>query len=166
MPSKSKAKADQPEVMIGLSAVSLVLIVVLVSLLPHLGTVWNIVSGLAIAASTILLFGLFGLLLCLKGKTNQSWLLKLSRATADCLYPIALMVSRLFGLSRDMVQRSYINIRNLVTGSQAVSAGAGRVLVLVPHCLQWSECKVRITSDVSNCRRCGRCAIGDLLEIQ
>ncbi|MCD6288458.1 MAG: DUF116 domain-containing protein [Candidatus Hydrogenedentes bacterium] len=39
------------------------------------------------------------------------------------------------------------------------------VLLLLPHCLQWTECPHRIVHHVENCRGCGRCTIKGLLEV-
>ncbi len=37
-----------------------------------------------------------------------------------------------------------------------------RVLLLLPHCLQFHECPRRITFDIKNCVRCGGCVVGAL----
>jgi len=39
------------------------------------------------------------------------------------------------------------------------------VIVLCPHCLQYSECPCKILLDARNCRRCGKCSIKDLVEV-
>jgi hypothetical protein len=39
------------------------------------------------------------------------------------------------------------------------------LLLLMPHCLQDSDCPVRITHEVKNCRACGRCNVSQLLAI-
>lgn len=40
------------------------------------------------------------------------------------------------------------------------------VLILVPHCLQNHECLIRLTFNPDSCERCGKCPIGNLLEIK
>jgi hypothetical protein len=40
-----------------------------------------------------------------------------------------------------------------------------RILLLLPHCLQVNECTIRITHNIYNCKRCGKCEITDLIEI-
>ncbi len=40
------------------------------------------------------------------------------------------------------------------------------LLLLLPHCLQWSGCKNNIVHDISNCKRCGKCQVGELLALQ
>lgn len=41
----------------------------------------------------------------------------------------------------------------------------GRVLLLLPHCLQFHECPHRITFDMNNCLRCGRCPVGAIVDL-
>jgi len=38
-------------------------------------------------------------------------------------------------------------------------------MILLPHCLQYSECEYKITNDINNCKRCGRCCIGFIADI-
>ncbi len=41
-----------------------------------------------------------------------------------------------------------------------------RVLLLVPACLQWSQCEHTLANDdLSQCERCGNCKIKDVLEL-
>ncbi len=42
---------------------------------------------------------------------------------------------------------------------------ADRILLLLPHCLQWHDCKLRITFNPYNCARCGKCPVGSLLDL-
>lgn len=41
-----------------------------------------------------------------------------------------------------------------------------KVLILLPHCVQNYSCPFKITSDIENCKRCGKCVIGDFLSIK
>jgi hypothetical protein len=54
-----------------------------------------------------------------------------------------------------------LNNRLVRAGSYRV----GTLLLLLPHCLQTTECDVRITHNISNCKRCGKCEIRDLIKI-
>ena len=40
-----------------------------------------------------------------------------------------------------------------------------KILILLPHCLQINDCSIRLTHNIFNCKRCGRCEIKDLIEI-
>lgn len=43
---------------------------------------------------------------------------------------------------------------------------AERVLILLPHCIQLDNCTVKVTSEIENCKNCGRCDISNLLELK
>ena len=38
-----------------------------------------------------------------------------------------------------------------------------RILLLMPHCLQFNDCAIKITSDANKCQACGKCKIKDLV---
>ncbi len=40
---------------------------------------------------------------------------------------------------------------------------ARRVLVLLPHCIQWSRCAAAILDDLQHCYDCGKCVVGDFM---
>jgi Protein of unknown function DUF116. len=40
------------------------------------------------------------------------------------------------------------------------------LLILTPHCLQFNECKFKVTNDIDNCRRCGKCQVSDLIKLK
>jgi len=42
---------------------------------------------------------------------------------------------------------------------------AERVLLLLPHCLQNSDCDVRLKGDLFRCRGCGRCKMSKIKEL-
>lgn len=54
---------------------------------------------------------------------------------------------------------------NRKTLSMRTRYSPDRVLLLLPHCLQFHECPRRITFDISNCVRCGGCVVGTLSEL-
>lgn len=39
------------------------------------------------------------------------------------------------------------------------------LLLLVPSCLQYSSCPHRVTADLANCKRCGKCQVKDIIEL-
>lgn len=41
-----------------------------------------------------------------------------------------------------------------------------QVLLLIPHCLQNHVCTHRLTFDIDACERCGRCPVGELLNLR
>ncbi|MBN1627615.1 MAG: DUF116 domain-containing protein, partial [Deltaproteobacteria bacterium] len=80
------------------------------------------------------------------------------------LYPLLVLVGKFVGIDKDRVRRSFIAINNQLVLAENKKVRPERILILLPHCLQNHECKVRITGDIKNCKRCGKCRIKDLVE--
>jgi hypothetical protein len=87
--------------------------------------------------------------------------------TARWMLPVATGLGRLFGYSRDEVQRSFLEVNNALVEHKQLPRlpSDASMLVLLPHCLQHTDCKLRVTADVNVCRSCGRCDIGALKEL-
>ncbi len=91
----------------------------------------------------------------------------LRRMSAKGLLPLLITVGRLLGVPKKAVQHAFVGVNNeLVMASFRSGKKPRNVLLLMPHCIQLSQCGVRITYHVENCKRCGRCPIADLLEIR
>lgn len=79
-------------------------------------------------------------------------------------YPLMLIFGWIFRIKKDRMQRIVIDINNsLVRRFRGIPAK--RLLLLLPHCLQRSECKIKITHNVYNCEGCGKCEIKDFTQI-
>ena len=61
--------------------------------------------------------------------------------------------------------RRIVKLLNAVTRLRGSRCKAHRLLVLFPSCLQRSKCPQKITSDIGNCQRCGKCKVKDILEL-
>lgn len=81
------------------------------------------------------------------------------------LFPMLLMTGKLVGVGKDQVRRSFVAINNQLVMAEARRVPPERLLILLPHCLQFHECPVRITGNVENCKGCGRCKICDLVDL-
>lgn len=75
------------------------------------------------------------------------------------MLPLVLFWGRCFGLGLDDVRRQMIAINNRNVAHRLRGKPIRNVLILLPHCLQWWECTHKITTDVENCRDCGKCGI-------
>jgi hypothetical protein len=58
-----------------------------------------------------------------------------------------------------------VKVLNGLTRLRRTRCRPEQVLVLIPSCLQNSECTQKITNDVAECRRCGRCKVKDIVEM-
>ena len=83
----------------------------------------------------------------------------------DFFSPAVFRLAKAVGISEEAVSDSYIKLINQLNSQANVHYKPEEVLILVPHCLQKADCPYKITVDVHNCHRCGRCSINGLLAI-
>jgi uncharacterized protein len=83
----------------------------------------------------------------------------------NILLPLVLFLSGVFKVNKDFVRNFYVTVNNILVNSKGGRFRPEQVLVLLPHCLQNSECGLKITNDISNCKRCGKCCIADIAKI-
>jgi hypothetical protein len=79
------------------------------------------------------------------------------------LYPLSMLLSAFKKSFRESLQNWIINLNNKLVIKEGPKTK--RILLLLPHCLQIDKCDIRLTHNIYNCKRCGRCEIKDLIEI-
>lgn len=78
-------------------------------------------------------------------------------------YPLLMFLSAFFKSRKESFQRSVIHMNNRLVIAERPRTK--KILLLLPHCIQTNECTIRLTHNIYNCERCGRCEIKDLIEI-
>ena len=78
-------------------------------------------------------------------------------------YPFLMVLSAFFKSKKESFQKSVIHINNRLV--RAERPKTKNLLLLLPHCIQINECTIRLTHNIYNCERCGRCEIKDLIDI-
>lgn len=64
-----------------------------------------------------------------------------------------------------MWYRLIIRLNNVLARRRGARVAPGSLLLLLPHCLQRSECDRNIIRGVNRCARCGKCDIAGLLDL-
>ncbi|HMK48736.1 MAG TPA: DUF116 domain-containing protein [Thermodesulfovibrionales bacterium] len=89
---------------------------------------------------------------------------RLTRGIAlKVLYPILMFAGSFFKEKREDYQRFIINLNNSLVKKEGPKPE--KVLLLLPHCLQINQCDIRLTYNIQNCKRCGKCGIRDLIKV-
>ena len=78
-------------------------------------------------------------------------------------YPMVMFVSAFLKSRKEAFQRSVILLNNRLVRAEGTKTK--KILLLLPHCIQTTECTIRLTHNIYNCERCGRCEIRDLIEL-
>ena len=107
--------------------------------------------------------GIAGIVGAILGLPFLSMFQRRTYALINLLFPIAIMLGKVFGFNRRKIERSFIEVSNQIIHQQHIKVPADRLLVVTPHCLQLATCPHKITRDpMANCQRCGGCDIGAL----
>lgn len=110
----------------------------------------------------IILVAMISIFTAIKRRKVHPVLLLPVRVGLKLVMPFALFVTDLLKRDKDMIRSLFIDINNLFVQSGNIRKSPDKVMILLPHCLQNSECLLKITGDIMNCKRCGRCVIGDI----
>jgi uncharacterized protein len=85
--------------------------------------------------------------------------------TLNLLYPLIMRAAKMFKITQDKIQASFIEVNNKLVEAKRTRVVPDKMLILLPHCLQSSDCTHKITGVLANCRGCGKCTIGDLKKL-
>lgn len=124
------------------------------------------VAAIAAAAFLIIAFGLG--LIALSALTGRRVLFsqRMTATVVRILFPLVLMLSALIRIDTEVVKRSFVAVNNALVKAGLDTIRKGRLLLLLPHCLQATTCPHKITGGlIDNCKGCGRCVIAGLLEL-
>lgn len=85
------------------------------------------------------------------------------------VYPCFMLMSSFSRKKREKLQILFINLNNRLVKWEWQGNFFQKkdllILLLLPQCLQANTCNIRITNDVYNCNKCGRCIISDVIEL-
>ncbi|WP_425061038.1 hypothetical protein SCACP_18050 [Sporomusa carbonis] len=109
--------------------------------------------------------GVSGIILAILGFPTLGIFQGLAWSAVNLLFPMAICVGKLFDFDKERVERSFIEVSNHLIRQKHITVNPNKLLILTPHCMQQETCPHKITRDVSNCRRCGNCQIGDLSKL-
>ncbi|MCP4481886.1 MAG: DUF116 domain-containing protein [bacterium] len=77
------------------------------------------------------------------------------------------LVSFIFPKRREPWQALFIKLNNTLLFPLIKNLPLNpKILILLPHCLQFDDCVFRITKSIKNCASCGKCVIKDFVDIQ
>ncbi len=159
---------------VGLLSVSLMMAVGLAALLWYLfanrallinQVVLISLAYLAVVIFVVLGLGILGIVIMIIRSKSVPSLEAVTLWANELLFPIALAIGKFFGIEKEKILKSYISVNNYLVGNKQLSLKTSDIMILLPHCLQDSECKFKITIDVDNCKNCGKCKISDLREL-
>jgi len=164
----------QKRIFLGLLAVTILLLTIILGVLwyvPYVGLTSihrNFPLILGIIFGVLLLMvagGLVLLALTVVLGRDLFFSRKLRGVVIKLLLPLMGGVGKLVGVSKERVRHSFIEINNQLVLAQHPRTTPDKLLLLMPHCLQFHECQFRITGSTVHCKRCGKCPITGLVDL-
>ena len=163
-------------VFIGLLSASLLGVFILLTVLWFVTTNPNrtildqvlmlILGAVMLGGLMIAVFGVGGIILSILYARDIAAFRGPMQIALQVFFPLALLLGSFFKIEKDRIKNSFIEVNNFLVRSKVLQMQPAQVLLLVPHCLQKSDCPRKITVDVNNCGRCGGCVIDDLLALR
>ena len=130
------------------------------------GSLPLLLGGLFAGAVLVTGIGIVSMVGAILGLPGLSIFQRQTYALINLLFPIAIMLGKIFGFNRRRIERSFIAVSNQIIHQRHIRVPADRLLVVTPHCLQLATCPHKITRDpMANCQRCGACDIGALVQL-
>lgn len=102
----------------------------------------------------------------LKDKKVNSTLMKVNFDIVSALYPVLIVLGKTINIPKNEIRKVYIKLNNEYIYSNKYNFRPKDILILIPHCIQKSSCKLKVTTEVRNCKSCGLCNVGDLVSLQ
>lgn len=152
------------------SSVLVCLVLVVGWLIPYFGfTVYPAFTWLTGALIALLVLGVawvsFSMVMQIISGDTFFGARKTRALAARLFLPLSEMLGRALGIDQQAVRRSFIQVNNDMTLNSHKRYAPEEILVLLPHCIQWSGCGVRVSSDITRCKRCGNCDVGRLISL-
>jgi hypothetical protein len=94
----------------------------------------------------------------------KGWITFLRGFVLKVYYPFLMFLGAFLKSKRSYFQSYIVRLNNSFV-IQSNDYKINKILLLLPHCIQNSNCDVRLTFNVFKCKRCGLCKIKDLIEL-
>ena len=122
--------------------------------------------GLGVLAVAAVLLGGLGLLaLTLITGRDLFFSRRLRGLAFRYLLPAMIGIGRLLGADQEALQRAFIALNNQLVRARKLRVPADKAMILLPHCLQWFDCAIKVTGEIEKCARCGRCDLSQLADL-
>lgn len=147
-----------------------ILLFLLVGLNIFMNSLENIfsilVNGVIILLLLITIFSTLVTYMVVNDKRVNKYIMKFNFSIVSFLYPVLIVLGNALNVPKNEIRKVYIKLNNNYIYSNRYKIKPEDILILIPHCIQKSECKLKITTNVRNCKSCGLCNVKDLIDLQ
>src|SRR3972149_3723789 len=65
----------------------------------------------------------------------------------------------------EVLDAKFVSLSNMLQKLKDSKCPPSSLLIMFPHCIQWSKCPQKITLDLNECKRCGKCKVMNLIAL-
>jgi hypothetical protein len=102
----------------------------------------------------------------IKDKKVSSILLKINLKITKILFNPIVLIASYIGIQKNEIRKIYVKLNNKYIYSNKYDFNIEDILILIPHCVQKNSCKLKVTSKIENCAKCGLCNVSDLAKLK
>ncbi len=160
----SKKYMTAISILLGILIVSVVTINIFISSLTDIFTIF--IDMIAAIISLSIIFSILITNNVIKDKKVNVLAMKINFKIVSILFPIITFVADLIGISKNEIRKVYVKLNNKYIYSNKYNIKNEEILILIPHCVQKNSCKLKVTTNIETCAKCGLCNIGDLVKLK
>ena len=124
------------------------------------------VNTLVMIAILLILFSTIVTYRIIKNDNINSTIMNINFKIVSLIFPIMLKIASIVGIPKNEIRKVYVNLNNKNIYSQKYNLSCDDILILIPHCVQKNSCKLKVTTNIETCKKCGLCNIGDLVKLK
>ncbi|MEG1311091.1 MAG: DUF116 domain-containing protein [Romboutsia sp.] len=102
----------------------------------------------------------------IKDKKVSPQFMKTNFNIVSVLFPIIIFIGDIIGIQKNELRKVFVKLNNNYIYSNKYNLKSNEILILIPHCIQRNTCKLKVTTKIETCARCGLCNIGDLVKLK
>ena len=125
-----------------------------------------LINIIVILIIIIILFSTFITSSVVQDKKVSQKLMSINLKIVNILFPIIILIASIVGIPKNYIRNIYVKLNNKYIYSNKYNLRCEDILILIPHCVQKNSCKLKVTTDIDNCKTCGLCNIGDLVNLK
>lgn len=125
-----------------------------------------IINTIVIILIFIIIFSAIITYNVIKNKHISSKLMNINFKIVNTMFPIITKVGSVIGISKDEIRKIFVKLNNKYIYSNEYNFNPQDIVILIPHCVQKNSCKLKVTTDIENCKKCGLCNIADLVKLK
>ena len=117
----------------------------------------SVINILVIGIILLILFSTIITYFIFDEKEVSKYLMKINYLIIRNIFPVISKVSGFVNISKDEIRKIFIKINNAYIYSNKYNFNSEDLIILIPHCIQNHNCKLKVTNDIDNCKNCGIC---------